>query len=103
LPNHTLVIHVLLLFSVLNPFVIPFGTLYFFIQSGVVKNQLIHVYAKNYEADGRVLMIRMVRYSLDGLILAQAVFLAYMVVLKKTANVGLAGFLIVFTAIVKLL
>ncbi|KAF8957250.1 hypothetical protein BDZ97DRAFT_1707127 [Flammula alnicola] len=103
LPNHTLVIHVLLLFSVLNPVVLPFGTLYFFIQSGVVKNQLIHVYAKNYEGDGRVLIIRIVRYTLDGLILAQAVFLAYMVVLKKSANVGLAAFLIVFTAIVKLI
>lgn len=33
----------------------------------------------------------------------QAVFLAYMVVLKKTINVGLSGFLIVFTVIVKLL
>ncbi|KIM43405.1 hypothetical protein M413DRAFT_69962 [Hebeloma cylindrosporum] len=103
LPNHILVIHVLLLFSILNPFVLPFGSLYFFIQSGVVKNQLIHVCAKNYEADGRLLLIRIVRYTLDGLILSQAVFLAYMVVLKKTINVGLAAFLIVFTAVVKLL
>ncbi|KJA17998.1 hypothetical protein HYPSUDRAFT_45721 [Hypholoma sublateritium FD-334 SS-4] len=103
LPNHTLVIHVLMLFSVLNPFVLPFGTFYFFIQSGIVKNQLIHVYAKNYEGDGRVLVIRMVRYSLDGLVLSQAVFLAYMVVLKKSANVGLSAFLIVFTVIVKLI
>ncbi|KAJ3506561.1 hypothetical protein NLJ89_g6803 [Agrocybe chaxingu] len=103
LPNHTLVIHVLLLFSIFNPFVLPFGTLYFFIQTGVVKNQLLHVYAKNYESDGRVLLIRFVRYSLDGLVLSQAVFLAYMVVLKKSANVGLAGFLIVFTVLVKVI
>ncbi|KDR82888.1 hypothetical protein GALMADRAFT_134426 [Galerina marginata CBS 339.88] len=103
LPNHALVIHVLVLFSVLNPFVLPFGTFYFFIQSGVVKNQLIHVYAKNYEADGRVLLIRIVRYTLDGLILSQTVFMAYMVVLKKNVNVGLAAFLIVFTAIIKLI
>ena len=33
LPNHILVIHILLLFSVLNPFVPPFGVLYFFVQS----------------------------------------------------------------------
>ncbi|KAF8798979.1 DUF221-domain-containing protein [Phlegmacium glaucopus] len=102
-PNHTLVVHILLLFSLFNPFVLPFGTLYFFIQSGVVKNQLIHVYAKNYEGDGRLLLIRIIRYTLDGLILAQAVFLGYMVVLKKNANVGLAAFLIVFTAIVKMI
>jgi hypothetical protein len=35
LPNHLLVIHVLLLFAVLNPFVIPFGTLYYFIEAGM--------------------------------------------------------------------
>ncbi|KAF5382774.1 hypothetical protein D9615_002912 [Tricholomella constricta] len=99
LPNHLLVIHVLLLFSVLNPFVLPFGTLYFLVQYGV----LIHVYAKHYEANGQLILIRIVRYSLDGLILAQAVFLAYMVVLKKSVNVGLAAFLIVITSVIKLL
>lgn len=103
LPNHLLVIHVLLLFSVLNPFVLPFGTLYFFVQSGVVKNQLIHVYAKNYEGNGQLLLIRIVRYSLDGLVLSQAVFLAYMVVLKKDANVAVAACLIVLTVLFKLL
>jgi hypothetical protein len=33
----------------------------------------------------------------------KAVFLGYMVVLKKSANVGLAAFLIIFTVIVKLM
>lgn len=28
--------------------------------------KLIHVYAKIYEQDGRVILIRLVRYSLDG-------------------------------------
>jgi hypothetical protein len=28
--------------------------------------QLIHVYAKNYEGNGRLILIRLVRYSLDG-------------------------------------
>jgi hypothetical protein len=36
------------------------------------------------------------------LLYIQAVFLAYMVVLKKTANIALAAFLILFTAVVKL-
>ncbi|KAF5369353.1 hypothetical protein D9758_002763 [Tetrapyrgos nigripes] len=102
LPTHMLVIHVLLLFSVLNPFVIPFGAFYFFIEAGVIKNQLIHIYAKNYEGNGQLILIRIIRYSLDGLILSQAVFLAYMVVLKKSVNVGLAAFLIVFTVFVKI-
>ncbi|KAF5338898.1 hypothetical protein D9611_008815 [Ephemerocybe angulata] len=103
LPNHLLVIHVLLVFAVLNPFVLPFGTLYFFVQSGVIKNQLIHVYAKNYEGNGKTLLIRMVRYSLDGMILSLVVMLAYMVVLKKSANVGLCVFLIALTAVFKLM
>ncbi|KAJ7095817.1 hypothetical protein B0H15DRAFT_827221 [Mycena belliarum] len=103
LPTHLLVIHVLMLFMVLNPFVIPFGAFYFFIEAGVVKNQLIHIYAKNYEGNGQVILIRIVRYSLDGLILAQTVFMTYMIVLKKTVSVGLAAFLVVFTTIVKLL
>ncbi|EGN98239.1 hypothetical protein SERLA73DRAFT_169263 [Serpula lacrymans var. lacrymans S7.3] len=102
LPNHLLVIHVLLLFAILNPLVIPFGLLYFSVEAIVIKNQMLHVYAKNYEGNGQLLLIRMVRYSLDGLILSQVVFLAYMVVLKKTVNVALSAVLIVFTAAFKI-
>lgn len=29
--------------------------------------QLLHVYAKNYEGNGQTLLIRMIRYSLDGM------------------------------------
>jgi hypothetical protein len=28
--------------------------------------KLLHVYAKNYEGNGRLILIRLVRYSLDG-------------------------------------
>ncbi|KAH6911419.1 hypothetical protein BKA70DRAFT_1099361 [Coprinopsis sp. MPI-PUGE-AT-0042] len=103
LPNHLLVLHVLLLFCAVNPFVLPFGAFYFFIQSGVIKNQLIHVYAKHYEGNGKTLLIRMVRYSLDGLTLSMVVFTAYMVVLHKKANIGVCVFLLVFTVMFKLL
>ncbi|KAK2465349.1 hypothetical protein APHAL10511_002703 [Amanita phalloides] len=103
IPNHLLALHVLLLFSILNPFVLPFGALYFFVQTGVMKNQFIYVYAKHYEGNGHSILIRIVRYSLDGLVLAQAVFLAYMVVLKKSANVGLTTFLVAATVITKLM
>ncbi|EPQ54451.1 hypothetical protein GLOTRDRAFT_121604 [Gloeophyllum trabeum ATCC 11539] len=102
LPNHLLVIHILLLFAVLQPLVLPFGLLYFCVEVAVIRNQLIHVYARNYEGNGQTMLIRMIRYSLDGLIFAQAVFMAYMTVLKKHVNIGLAAFLIVFTVIVKL-
>lgn len=33
-------------------------------------SQLLHVYAKNYEGNGIRLIIRIVRYSLDGTLLA---------------------------------
>ncbi|KAH9969775.1 hypothetical protein BC827DRAFT_1162697 [Russula dissimulans] len=102
LPNHLLVIHVFFVFAVLNPLVIPFGLVYFAIEQTVVKNQFLHVYAKNYEENGQTILIRIVRYSLDGLMLAQAVFLAYMAVLKREANLVLAAVLISFTALTKI-
>ncbi|KAI0697898.1 hypothetical protein BC835DRAFT_1336744 [Cytidiella melzeri] len=102
LPNHLLVIHIQLLFAVLNPLVLPFGFLYFCIEFVVIKNQLLHVYARNYEGNGRALLVRLIRYSVDGLILAQAVFLAYMVVLKRKANFAVAAVLIFFTLVFKL-
>jgi hypothetical protein len=39
-PTHVLIINVLLLFTVLNPLVLPFGCVYFFVENGVVKNQV---------------------------------------------------------------
>jgi len=37
----------------------------------ITKNQLLHVYSKKYENDGKVNLVRIVRYSLDGVMLAQ--------------------------------
>ncbi len=34
LPTHLLVIHILMVFAVLNPVVLPFGTFYFFVEAG---------------------------------------------------------------------
>ncbi|KAH9159491.1 hypothetical protein EDB89DRAFT_2048781 [Lactarius sanguifluus] len=102
LPNHLLVIHVLFVFAVLNPLVIPFGLIYFSIETVVIKNQFLHVYAKHYEGNGQIILIRIIRYSLDGLMLAQAVFLAYMAVLRKEINLALTAVLIVSTALTKI-
>ncbi|CCL99716.1 uncharacterized protein FIBRA_01738 [Fibroporia radiculosa] len=103
LPNHMLAVHVLLMFAVLNPLVIPFAFIYFCVGAVVIKNQLLHVYAKTYEGNGQTILIRLIRYSCDGLILSQVVFMAYMVVLKITANVVVSAILIVLTASAKLL
>ena len=35
-----LVIHILVLFAVLNPLVIPFGFIYFCVENAVVRNQV---------------------------------------------------------------
>jgi len=48
LPNHLLVIHILFVFAVLNPLVIPFGLLYFTIQKSTKSRRC---------ADGRVAYI----------------------------------------------
>lgn len=103
LPNHLLIVHVCLLFAILNPLVLPFALIYFAVETVVIKNQFLHLYAKNYECNGQNLLIRMVRYSLDGLMFSQFVFLAYMAVLKKTVNLTLAAVLFILTAIVKIL
>jgi hypothetical protein len=42
LPNHLLVVHVIFLFAILNPLVIPFGLIYFCVESAVVRSQVLH-------------------------------------------------------------
>lgn len=41
LPSHLLIIHILLLFAVLNPLVIPFGLLYFCVETGTSSLHLV--------------------------------------------------------------
>ena len=62
----------------------------------------MHVYAKNYEGNGNIILIRIVRFTLDGLILAQVIFLGFMAINKKEIHVVLSAIMIVFTVLVKL-
>ncbi|KAI5117451.1 hypothetical protein M0805_005828 [Coniferiporia weirii] len=103
LPNHVLVVILALVFSVLNPLLMPFVLIYFSVESVVIKNQLLHVYAKNYEGNGSLILIRFGRYTLDGLILAQVIFLAFLGVVQKEIHVGLTAVMIAFTVLVKIL
>ncbi|KDQ11413.1 hypothetical protein BOTBODRAFT_135721 [Botryobasidium botryosum FD-172 SS1] len=104
LPNHLVVLIIAIVFTILNPLVIPFALIYFSAALVVFKNQFIHVYRKLFESHGVYLVIRIIRYSCDGLILAQVVLLALLLVLKKKALAGItAGVLIVFTAAFKLI
>ncbi|GJJ10885.1 hypothetical protein Clacol_005113 [Clathrus columnatus] len=63
---------------------------------------LLHVYSRTYENNGKIILIRLVRFSLDGLILAHVVFLAFLVVLKETAEATFIGILLVLTVVTKL-
>jgi len=42
------------------------ASLSFLVSLVVIKNQFLHVYAKNYEGNGQMILIRIIRYSLDG-------------------------------------
>ena len=64
--------------------------------------QLIHVYAKNYEGNGAHILIRLMRYSLDGLILAQVIFMGFLGVNKKEVHVALTAVMLAATIVVKL-
>ncbi|CCO29091.1 hypothetical protein BN14_03093 [Rhizoctonia solani AG-1 IB] len=77
-PNHLLGMHIIMIFAVLNPLVIPFGLIYYSVANVVFRNQLLRVYARRfYEGNGKMLTIRVLRYSMDGLALSHIIFLAF--------------------------
>ncbi|KAF8757692.1 Late exocytosis, Golgi transport, partial [Rhizoctonia solani] len=47
-PNHLLGMHILMIFAVLNPLVIPFGLIYYSVANVVFRNQLLRVYARRF-------------------------------------------------------
>ncbi|KAF8752627.1 Late exocytosis, Golgi transport [Rhizoctonia solani] len=77
-PNHLLVVIITLLFSILNPLILPFSLL------------LLRC------------RIRQLRYSLDGLMLSQVVLMAIMLLLRQTIQAGVIGTALVLTALAKL-
>ncbi|KAH7104750.1 hypothetical protein BKA62DRAFT_819926 [Auriculariales sp. MPI-PUGE-AT-0066] len=112
LPNHLVALHIIFIFSILNPLVIPLALIYFAVAFVVFKNQFLHVYARRlYEGNGKMLAIRILRYSCDGLGLSQIVFLAYNLVRDNPdgnseesdkARAGLCGVLLGLTMIGKI-
>lgn len=87
IPIHTFCLFITCLFAVLNPLVIPFGTLYFFVAYGILRNQFIHVYQHQYDTKGKRPTIRFVRYTLDGHIVTQVRYLPAL-----SASIGLVTF-----------
>ncbi|KAJ1303126.1 hypothetical protein OPQ81_011326 [Rhizoctonia solani] len=102
LPNHLLVLIITLLFSILNPLILPFSLLYFIVALAVFKHQFIHVYRKIYDGNAENIVIRILRYSLDGLMLSQVVLMAMMLLLQQTVQAGIIGTALVLTALAKL-
>ncbi|KAH7103405.1 hypothetical protein BKA62DRAFT_696841 [Auriculariales sp. MPI-PUGE-AT-0066] len=102
LPNHVLCMSVVFLFACVTPLVLPFAVLYFAVECVIIKNQLLHVYSKKYENDGKINLIRWVRYSLDGCMFAQVVLLAFMVLQKKPAHAIALGVFVLLTAATKI-
>ncbi|KAL5501776.1 hypothetical protein ACEPAH_9036 [Sanghuangporus vaninii] len=103
LPNHVLTVILTLVFAVLNPLLMPFVVVYYAVQTVIIKNQLLHVYAKNYEGNGKLILIRVGRYTLDGLVLAQVIFLGFVGVNKLEVHLGLTAVMIAFTVFIKIL
>ena len=78
--------------------------IYWFSSGFVLTNlQLLHVYAKNYEGNGNLLLIRIGRYTLDGLVLAQVIFMGFVGINKLEVHLGLSAVMIPFTVLVKIL
>ncbi|KAG8842962.1 hypothetical protein FRB91_003692, partial [Serendipita sp. 411] len=112
LPNHVMVMMIVIVFTILNPLVIPFSFIYFSAAAVVHKNQLMRVYSKWYDQNGTVILVRILRYSLDGFIFAEIVFLALNILTKRSnpghdidvlnANFALTGILLLVTIGTKL-
>ncbi|GAB1525578.1 hypothetical protein RhiTH_008741 [Rhizoctonia solani] len=105
LPNHLLVVIITLLFSILNPLILPFSLLYFVVALGnclQTPTKFVHVYRKIYDGNAVNIVIRILRYSLDGLMLSQVVLMAIMLLLRQTIQAGVIGTALVLTALAKL-
>ncbi|QRW19975.1 tranport-associated late exocytosis protein [Rhizoctonia solani] len=68
----------------------------------VFKHQFVHVYRKIYDGNAVNIVIRILRYSLDGLMLSQVVLMAIMLLLRQTIQAGVIGTALVLTALAKL-
>ncbi|GAA6048909.1 hypothetical protein JCM3770_007114 [Rhodotorula araucariae] len=89
LPNHLFVIAISLVFAVLNPLVLAFAWLYFAFSVIVLKSQFAHVYyRRNFELGGRLWFRRILRYSLDIVILSSFIMVAFFWVLREFACGG---------------
>lgn len=103
LPFHTLIMTILFVFTILNPLVVPFGLVYVFFAMIVFKRSFAFVYYRRFmEKDGVVYFVRILRYSSDGLMIAQVVALIFFSVTnQEKAYIALTAVLIPITVLFK--
>ncbi|KAI9292750.1 DUF221-domain-containing protein, partial [Neoconidiobolus thromboides FSU 785] len=70
IPNHLLIFVIVATYSTVNPFIIPFGLIYFFTSYFIFKHNFIYCYIKRYESNGKIWNL-FVRFLTDGLIISQ--------------------------------
>ncbi|UZJ54928.1 hypothetical protein CBS101457_004248 [Exobasidium rhododendri] len=105
LPFHVLILSIVFLFALLNPLIIPFGLVYLVVAFVVFKKNFAFTYFRRFnEKEGVVYYIRLFRFSLDGLLVAQIVILIFFSVTKQVAvYIGMTAVLIPINVSVKLL
>lgn len=104
LPFHTLIATIVFIFAILNPLVIPFALVYIFVAMIVFKKNFAYVYFRRFnEKDGVVYFTRLLRFSLDGLLVGQIVIIVFFAVTNQRAvYIGMSALLTPFTVAFKL-
>jgi len=105
LPFHVLIMTILFIFTLINPLVTPFGLVYLCFALIVFKKNLAFTYYRRFnEKEGVVYFVRILRFSLDGLIVGQVVLLILFSVSKlRAVYIGFSALIIPLTVIFKLL
>ncbi|GAC71657.1 hypothetical protein PANT_5c00009 [Moesziomyces antarcticus T-34] len=105
LPLHINIMAIVFIFALLNPLVIPFALVYLALALVVFKkNFAYHYYRRFNEMEGVVYYTRLLRYSLDAIVVMQVVLLIFFSVIRPgSVYIGMTAVLIPITVVVKLI
>ncbi|KAJ1026694.1 hypothetical protein NDA16_002292 [Ustilago loliicola] len=105
LPLHLNIMAIVFIFALLNPLVIPFALVYLSLAFVVFKkNFAYHYYRRFNEMEGVIYYIRLLRYSLDAVVVMQAVLLIFFSIIRRgSVYIGMTAVLIPLTVIAKLI
>ncbi|SNX84519.1 uncharacterized protein MEPE_03228 [Melanopsichium pennsylvanicum] len=105
LPLHLNIMAIVFIFAILNPLIIPFALVYLALALVIFKkNFAYHYYRRFNEMEGVIYYTRLLRYSLDAIIVMQAVLLIFFSVIRRgPVYIGMSAVLIPLTVITKLI